>query len=356
MNKGLEAILHLIFWLACCWILYTAFRFEQVEVVIENGLEREIYTRNPNLLPALAVLLAARALLFYGLAFYVLPRFLERRRRWLFARQLALLAAASFLLPWGLLWGLALPPVVPVGIDTLLLVFFILAAFAYRLSKDWLRHERLRARLVEEKLSAELNYLKAQLNPHFLFNTLNNLYALAEREHHAPLSEGIANLAELMRYAVYDSRADQVPLAKELRFLQNMVEMQSLGLEEEDEVDIAFRVSGEYGRLVIAPLLLVPFVENAFKHGIRYGCQSAIRLEAGVEGNTLYFKAVNTVHGKQHRPHEENNGVGLEIVRRRLQLLYPESHHLETERREHSFSVNLKLELDAWQHDQGRTD
>lgn len=355
MKRWLEPVLHLAFWLFCYWTLYTAFVFENVEVVIENGIKRQVYTRSDGLFSTLAIVLAAKAFLFYSLSFYALPHFLEGRRRWLFGGRLALLAAASYLLEWILFHRSGVQPMVPLGIDILLFIFFTLAAFAYRLSKDWWRNERLRAHLAEEKLSAELNYLKAQLNPHFLFNTLNNLYALSEREGNAPLSDGIAGLAELMRYAVYDSRADYVPLAKEFRFLQSMVEMQSLRFDEEDEVDIAFRVSGEHEDLMIAPLLLVPFVENAFKHGLRYGRHSIIHIEAAVEGRSLSLKVVNTIHDGRKRPHEEGAGVGLENARRRLQLLYPEKHHLEIENREDTFLVNLQLELDARQPEPGGT-
>ena len=353
MKLWMETILHLIFWVLCFWILYSALAFESLEVLVENGIERSIYTRNPAAVPTLAIVLAARALLFYGLSFGVLSRFPEHRQWRPLLAQLALLVAASYLVEWGLLRALNKPPAVPPGIDILLYLFFTLAAFAYRLAKDWWRNERLRARLAEEKLTAELNYLKAQLNPHFLFNTLNNLYALAEREGNEPLSEGIAGLAELMRYAVYDSRADYVPLDKELRFLQSMVEMQSLRFEEEDDVDIAFRVSGEYGHLVIAPLLLMPFLENAFKHGVRYGQHSAIQIEVMLEGCTLYFKTVNRAHENQNRPHEEKAGIGLENTRRRLQLLYPEKHQLEIKNQNGRFSVNLQLELDGRQSKQG---
>ncbi|MCB0566189.1 MAG: histidine kinase [Phaeodactylibacter sp.] len=343
----METILHLIFWVLCFWILYSALAFESLEVLVENGIERSIYTRNPAAVPTLAIVLAARALLFYGLSFGVLSRFPEHRQWRPLLAQLALLVAASYLVEWGLLRALNKPPAVPPGIDILLYLFFTLAAFAYRLAKDWWRNERLRARLAEEKLTAELNYLKAQLNPHFLFNTLNNLYALAEREGNEPLSEGIAGLAELMRYAVYDSRADYVPLAKELHFLQRMVEMQSLRFDDEDELAVSFQVSGRYEQLKIAPLLLVPFVENAFKHGVRYGRQSFIRLEARVENRKLYFTASNTVYEDQARPHEDGGGIGLENARRRLKLLYPEQHQLEIKQQEDTFLVNLQLELDG---------
>ena len=348
MKKWLEIAIHLAFWLFCLWILYTAFALESVEIRIENGVEQEIYTRAPGLLPSMLIVLAVKALFFYGAAGYIFAEYFEKKRWPPMLFQLGLLFLICQVIEWGLhrmIFDQIVTP--PVGINVLLYLLFLSAAFAYRLSKDWWRNEQQRALLAKEKLAAELNYLKAQLNPHFLFNTLNNLYALAEREGNEPLSDGIAGLAELMRYAVYDSRADYVPLAKELRFLQRMVEMQSLRFDEGDELAISFQVSGRYEQLKIAPLLLVPFVENAFKHGVRYGRQSFIRLEARVENRKLYFTASNTVYEDQARPHEDGGGIGLENARRRLKLLYPEQHQLEIKRQDDTFLVNLQLELDG---------
>ncbi|MCB9287590.1 MAG: histidine kinase [Lewinellaceae bacterium] len=345
MKPWTETILHLAFWLFCLWILYTAFAFESVEIVVENGMEREMYVRASGVLPSMVIVLAGKALFFYGAAFYVLPEYFAKRKWQRLLYSLGALLLACQLVEWGahhLLFGIKV--LIPVGMDVLFSLLFLFAAFAYRLSKDWWNNERQRALLAEEKLAAELNYLKAQLNPHFLFNTLNNLYALAEREGNAPLSDGIASLAELMRYAVYDSRADYVPLTKELRFIQSMVEMQSLSLEESDDVDIALQFSGEMKRLKIAPLLLVPFVENAFKHGIRYGRHSVINIKAEVEGRQLRFLATNTIQ-EQGRPHEERTGVGLENARRRLELLYPGRHQLDIGRNGDIFSVNLQISL-----------
>ncbi len=347
MKRWIEITLHLAFWLFCLWILFTAFAFESVEIVVENGVERELYVRASGVLPSMVIVLAGKALFFYGAAFYILPEYFRKKQWPRMIYQLGLLFLACQFLEWGaheLLPGLMF--MIPVGMDILFYLLFLFAAFAYRLSKEWWRNERQRAQLAEEKLAAELNYLKAQLNPHFLFNTLNNLYALAEREGNEPLSDGIASLAELMRYAVYDSRADFVPLAKELRFIQSMVEIQSLSLEEEDNVDIAFQVSGGPEQLEIAPLLLVPFVENAFKHGIRYGYPSVIRIKAEMENHTLRFLASNTIQGRE-RPHDENNGVGLENARRRLELLYPGRHRLEAGRQGGLFSVTLQISLDG---------
>ncbi|MCB0550901.1 MAG: histidine kinase [Phaeodactylibacter sp.] len=348
MKKWLEIAVHLAFWLFFLWMLYTAFALESVEIRIENGVEQEIYTRAPGLLSSMLIVLTVKALFFYGAVGYIIPEYFEKKQWWVMLFQLGLLFLACQVIERGL-HRLMSDQIVtpPIGINVLLYLLFLSAAFAYRLSKDWWRNERLRARLAEEKLTAELNYLKAQLNPHFLFNTLNNLYALAEREGNAPLSEGIAGLAELMRYAVYDSRADYVPLAKELHFLQSMVEMQSLRLDEEDEVDIVFRISGEYDQLSIAPLLLVPFVENAFKHGIRYGRRSSIRIQVEVAEASLHFQVSNTLHSQAPPPHKERTGVGLENARRRLQLLYPNRHRLEAQCHGNTYLANLQLELDV---------
>lgn len=346
-RKWIEPLLHFAFWLFCFWVLYTAFSFESMEVTVENGVERTLYSRDTGSVPFVLFTLVVKMLVFYTVAFFLLPRFLRRRQWTSLLVLIVALFTGCFLFEYyvqPLLTGHYFRSTLSIGI--LLYLFILLAATAYRLAKDWWRHERLRAQLAEEKLSAELNYLKAQVNPHFLFNTLNNLYALAEREGSETLAGGIADLSGLLRYVIYDCRADYVLLDKEMQFLQNMVDMQRLRLDEEDEVLIALNISGPYNNKRIAPLLLAPFVENAFKHGIRYGQSALVKIDFAVAGSVLHFKVSNTNFSMDANQRAEKTGVGLENVRRRLSLLYPGRHQLVLEDKKDTFTAQLQLELD----------
>ena len=216
---------------------------------------------------------------------------------------------------------------------------------AYRLGKNYLKDEQLKQQLREETLAAELRFLKSQINPHFLFNTLNNLFALAERRDQPELSQGIAELANLMRYMLYDCQAERVPLEKEIRFLQSLIEIQQLRLDENDAVVIGLNIRGDYHGRTIAPLLLIPFVENAFKHGIAPPHSSVIRIDFEIMEEKLYFRVNNPVFAGLENELAQSPGIGLKNVRRRLALLYPERHELHIEEKEGSFMVTLELEL-----------
>ena len=204
----------------------------------------------------------------------------------------------------------------------------------------------MREQLLQEKLRTELNFLKSQINPHFLFNTLNNLYAIAERRENRELADGISELANLMRYMLYDCKAERVPLSKELTFLKSIIEIQRLRIAEEDEVVLAFDVEGNYNSKEIAPLILVPFVENAFKHGISPENQSFIKIALLVEENALSFEVRNSVFKDKKNELETHSGIGLENVKRRLELIYPEKYSLDILEENEVFKIKLKLELD----------
>lgn len=349
----LEAFFHLLFWLLCWELIHLTLATESVEILMEDGVERRFYTRTPAFAPFFLINLLAKMLLFYVSAFYLLPRFIGRKNWGLLLLRLLILVLVCFALeislngyfnqqddqPYNYFEG-------TIGINLLLYVFFMLSSFAYRFSKAWYKNERLKNQLTQEKLTTELSFLKSQINPHFLFNTLNNLFAIAERDHNQEVAHGIAELSTLMRYMLYDCEADRVPLEKELNYLKSIVEIYQLRIAEEDDVVIAFNISGNYTGHFIAPLILIPFVENAFKHGINYKESSFIRIDFEVMDGQLNFKVKNSSFELWQEDHKGHTGIGLENVRRRLQLLYPERHELEIGKTENTFEVHLKIGLE----------
>lgn len=192
----------------------------------------------------------------------------------------------------------------------------------------------------QEKLNAELSYLKAQINPHFLFNTLNSIYSLAIQKSDVTPS-AIVKLSAMMRYVVSESNRDFVPLEKELSYIRNYVELQQLRFGE--AVQLLFFVHGNTGSSKIAPLVLIPFVENAFKHGINAEESSCIRISIDIDNNELRLEVFN--NKVFVRREEEKSGLGIENTRGRLQLLYPNRYSLVITDTEESFSVLLTIRL-----------
>lgn len=211
---------------------------------------------------------------------------------------------------------------------------FVMLAFVLKQLRDHRHNEALR----HEKNAMELAYLKAQLNPHFLFNSMNNLYGLALTEPEST-PDAILMLADLMRYMLYESSADYVSLRQEVNYLNSYIALEKLRYEGEVHVD--FVVEGDLDGVQIAPLLLICFVENAFKHGTVSNPAQPVHLHLAVQGNHLTFRSRNQIVPKNK---DLAGGVGLTSVRRRLTLLYPQRHQLTVTAEQDSFQCVLELE------------
>lgn len=191
-----------------------------------------------------------------------------------------------------------------------------------------------------ERTKSELNILKMQVNPHFLFNTLNNIYSLAMLKDDRAAT-AVLKLSELMRYQLEQSNSEKVELDKEISFIKNYVELQSIRLSE--KACIEFKCENSNPQALIAPLVLITFIENAFKHGISTHANSKIKIELHAENTQLRLKVSNQIF--QNSQEEAPSGLGLENVKRRLQLAYPAKHHLEIKNYEGTFEVLLKINL-----------
>jgi LytS/YehU family sensor histidine kinase len=218
---------------------------------------------------------------------------------------------------------------------SIFLIYLILTTLI-KLSKSWYTLQQVE----KEKLSLELNSLKTQINPHFLFNSLNSIYsqALAKSDQ---TSETVLELSNLLRYMLYEVEEEKVPLVKEVEMLENYIELQKLRMEDGSKV--GFAVEGDLEKVVIAPLLLFPLVENAFKHGMKDSSEQAlidIKLKVG---SSISFSILNKVGQIDDMEKGKYGGIGLENVKRRLELIYPDAHEFETLKTETKFQVSLKL-------------
>ncbi|MGK6349721.1 sensor histidine kinase [Parapedobacter sp. DT-150] len=218
------------------------------------------------------------------------------------------------------------------------LFFMLLSTAVYVISSNFKNHEQ-RKSLENEKLNAELAFLKSQINPHFLFNSLNNIYSLAyQKSDKTP--EAILKLSEIMRYMLYESNEETVLLEEEINYLKNYIELQKLRFKEHVYVDLRVDVEGEEHRIM--PLLLISFLENAFKHGVSTDMSKPIRINIDVHGGRLHFKAENA---KSQFNKDQTKGVGLTNLKRRLQLGYPGKHTIDIVESEHYYSSELFIYL-----------
>ncbi len=221
----------------------------------------------------------------------------------------------------------------------------LVLAIVIKWFKYWYREQKSNQQLVEEKLKAELNFLKAQVHPHFLFNTLNNLYALTlKKSKDAP--EVVLKLSDLLNYMLYECTADQVLIEKEIKLLKDYISLEQIRYG--NRLNISFNILGNAGGMRVAPLMLLPFVENSFKHGVSEEMNEAwvsIDLELKEEKLTLKVENSKSKHEERDDQFNYKEGIGLKNVQRRLELLYPEKHSLEMHDSVDSFLIILTLEL-----------
>ena len=221
----------------------------------------------------------------------------------------------------------------------LLLIALTLAGLKY-ISEDLPKIVRFNE-LTNQQLKTELSLLKAQVNPHFLFNTLNNLYGLILQNQNQQASEITLKLSELMRYILESSKIDKVNLKKEIQFLEVYLVLEKVRLSP--KANISFEVYGLEKDVFVAPLLFIPVVENAFKHGLQIISESSFaHFSLSIQGDDIFFEAQNSVGIKSKN---EKSGIGLENLRKRLELMYPEKHHLEIEQNEEIFKVILLISI-----------
>ncbi|HMY83616.1 MAG: histidine kinase [Saprospiraceae bacterium] len=190
------------------------------------------------------------------------------------------------------------------------------------------------------KQEAEINYLLAQINPHFLFNTLNSIYTLAIIENATKASTGLLKLSGLMRYIITETHQNSVPLEKELECINDFIDLQKLRIGNHVKLD--YDVSGKMSGKQIAPMLLIPFIENAFKYGISPDEDSAIQISIHVIDNVLTMKVSNNKVAINNAS-TENSGLGIENAKNRLNLLYPNKHDLSISETEKKFNVTLTI-------------
>ncbi len=294
--------------------------------------------------------------------YFVIPRFLLKQRYWVTAGVTFILFLVTALI--STIIGLYLLPVMRfyffnidmVAYRSMSQSFFLslLAglrggltiggiAAAIKLMKYWYVKEQRNLQLQKENVESQLQLLKAQVHPHFLFNTLNNIYSFTQNSSPAA-AKMVTGLSDLLRYMLYEGNLPLVPLHKELAMVQDYVELEKIryGNKLEVHVDLPADNRGLY----IAPLLLLPLVENCFKHGTSHVLEQPwINLQIDIDNNQMQMKLINGKVGEpvSASPH---TGIGIKNVQKRLSLLYPGKHELTITNEEDVFIVNLKIELE----------
>lgn len=326
---------HVIFWVATvCFHMFT--RMPLVEKAGAGQFALEIIIRNGLL-----------ALLIYGNLFFLIPGF-ARQKNFLAYGLLLLMSLALYVAGKNAhdvyLYGFILGDEERryffdnTFYNLSIAVFYLSFSVALQLSREWYAQRELIRKIEVEKLNTELEYLKAQINPHFLFNSINTIYFQIDKNN-TTARETLSAFSEMLRYQLYECNGREIPVEKEITYLRNYVELQRL--RKDENYMISFLCNDLHG-FNIAPLLLIPFVENAFKHVSHFQTGNEIKIDLGKTGDVFNMVVFNTKDPKQ-KIKFEGSGIGLRNVQRRLELLYNGRHALTINDTPQTFEVKLEL-------------
>jgi two-component system, LytTR family, sensor kinase len=345
---------HVIFWLA----------YLPLNATITNLVSgASVYENLQNAMRGELSTLPVKMAVVYFIFYVILPRFLQQRKAvWLGMSIFFTLIIGSLL--YRAFDGYVYLPLFEPELAGRIPVFsfenFILALFdlfvsstpavAIKLIRTQFKSMEYQQQLIQEKLQSELDFLRAQTNPHFLFNTLNNLYGLARKKSDkAP--DAIMMLSKILRFMLYDCRAHRIPVTNEAKVIRDYIELEKLRYN--DRLKIDYEEDLDAPNALIAPLLLLPFVENSFKHGAHSSTDNAsIQIKLTVKNNVLDFSVHNTFDESKSNGHAKNGngqanigGIGMSNEKRQLDLIYPNRHALDIGEEEGWYRANLHIEL-----------
>lgn len=343
MRKFIEPIIHTAIWLGLYIFAVVFIRtigpFNKIDGTI--------------LLP-ITIGTLMNAVVFYSIILYLIPRFANKNQFKGFLIGFLIIFLGLTLLEtlidyFFLIWiysdssepfyGMLLT-------NGLIHLIFASLAMGYGFTRNWVVNEKRKQDLIHEKLTAELNFLKTQLNPHFLFNVLNMAYSSASRKGDDQTADIIEKLSVLMRYMIYDSNVEKIEVEREIDFIRNYINLQKMRFSSDLPVKVTFTVDGHYTGYRIAPLILIPFIENAFKYGVKLEQNSEIQLAMNFQNGEMEFTARNSIFRNSQPVDSKNSGIGIKNTQKRLNILYPAKHKLSITDNGKEFMVKLLLNLE----------
>ena len=329
------------------WALYLAF------FVIQWGLHDD----NPDyqrLILQLSLTMPVDIAAAYFTVYVLMQHFLLRKKYVLFTVSVLLSAGVFIIIQRIILFYITYPTWYPDspsfqnmtfwGINpfsSFINIYTVVGLFAaIKLLKYWYEDQRIRSELENQNKTSEIALLRSQVNPHFLFNTLNNIDTLISRNQDMA-SDAIMKLSDIMRYMLYDASTDKVMLEQEIEYIQSYIALQLLRVKDQNFVK--FTIKGEYKSKLVAPMLFIPFVENAFKHGLKSVPSPGIEMLLEVSKQGIFFELENYFIDQGDKSKDESSGIGLANVRRRLDLIYPDKYELTISSGQGKYKTTLKL-------------
>lgn len=333
-----SVVQHMLFWGLSFYVLLNIFSgsssFQKIDFIYTSIFMFSLFVPvELNLFLLIPRFLNRKKYLLFCFLFFVIILIFSLFNQWLFSSLIDQILPGYYFISFYSYFDLLKFFIVFLSITTLL-----------HLSKEWFELNESRQKVIlleKEKIDAELKALSNQVNPHFLFNSLNVLYSLAINNENRT-SDAIIKLSDILRYVIYESNHEMVSLSSEIKLIYNFIELQQYRISP--DADIQFEQNIENENFQIAPMLLLPLVENSYKHGVKGDVEDTfIRMKLIQQGNEVEFSIENNKGLSGELDGKQSGGVGLKNIRSRLELLYPNNFIFEVEDKENVFSVKLKI-------------
>lgn len=339
MKKWIEVFIHMLFWLCTAWLIASSFSIHAHEIEVVNGVETIKIVRNNGLAYQLLI-----CIFFSFVIFYINSWLIIKSNNKGITNSLIWCILVTFVILTALVYAVteirivSSAPPIPKQIAFGVAVFYFSISVAYAVVKNSIFNNHRHHQLMIDKKQTELNLLRNQLQPHFLFNALNNFMAMVDHVETPRLVSSLDKLSQLLRFVIEENKAEKITIAKEIEFLKNYIDLQMLRFEE-GEVNVQFNWKGDNYEQKIEPGLFIPFVENAFKYGTEPERISKIDVHFDLsKADSIHFEIKN----KMMMTNINSIGTGIETTKKRLDLIYPDKHKLKISN-EDEFIVQLTI-------------
>ncbi len=334
MKKSVQIMFHLSFWVFSSLLIILIFQLLNLIAAVLGGQMPDIQET----LKVLLITVPIGACIFY-LSYFSLNYFIKRPLRFVWVGLLyAILIPVQIIIEFQ---DKGVVDLLDVLIILLPISYFNLFGFLFKTFIEWIKDRKIKAELEKDKVTSQLELLKSQINPHFLFNTLNNIDVLILDEPKRA-SDYLKKLSEILRFMLYETNTERVPLSKEIEYIEKYVELQKVRTLNNKFVE--FEIVGEIGEKFIAPMIFIHFVENAFKYATNKKIVNAILIRLDISDNKISFLCKNHINSSDLAT-QDNNGLGFNLIKQRLDLIYGMDYNLNVNTEDNWYIVNLEILL-----------
>ncbi|WP_317897053.1 sensor histidine kinase [Aurantibacillus circumpalustris] len=344
MKKSVLIMFHLAFWIFTSLLIVLVFQIILASswVIFQSRLGPTVSDN----LKGLLIILPVGACIFYS-SYFSFPYFAKRFIRfvWFFAAFFTLMLLISipgYVQQKASLKGAEMSTMQGILAITVVaspLLYFIILGFLFRIFIEWIKDIKIKTELEKDKIASQLELLKSKINPHFLFNTLNNIDVFIQDD---PImaSEYLRKLSDILRFMLYESNAEKIPLTMEIEYIQKYIDLQKIRTANEKFVNI--EINGNTNGKYLSPMILIHLIENAFKYATNKKIENAIAIRFDITENHLLFFCKNHIH-EPKEINTENNGLGIQLLKQKLELLYKNTYKLTVKEENNWYLVNLEI-------------